>query len=179
MCADHQRIYCAFRVINADWILNNYNYLYMTLNATLLNWNKSNKSMVHSIRAHPSLIRDGMFRTASGLRRRGFRFCAVWELQCARFTPTTCCPIPAVSPGASGARSPPCGRYVCLSPCVSRGKTERWWTVRVTTVNDDGSGRPRAGPRAAGHSRTNSHIYIIFMTLTRAFRALYDAFLKL
>jgi len=135
--------------------------------------------MVHSIRAHPSPIRDGMIWTASGLLGRCFRCCAVWELQYARFTPTTCCPIPAVSPGASGARSPPCGRYVCLCPCVSRRKTDRWWTASVTTVDDDDSGRPRAGPRAAGHSRTNSYIYIKWMTLLWAFHALYDAFIKL
>lgn len=33
--------------------------------------------MVHSIHAHLSLTRDGMFLTASGLWRRCFRCCAV------------------------------------------------------------------------------------------------------
>lgn len=175
MCVDHQSIYCAFSVINADWILNNYNYLYITFRLRCWTDIRVTHQWIIPFALTPLwfvMVCSGLLPDCGG----AVSGCAVWELQCARFTPTTCYPIPAVSPGASGARSPPCGRYVCLFPCVSRGKTERRWTVSVTTVNDDGIGRPRAGPRAAGHSRTNSHFYIIFMTLTRA---LYDAFIKL
>lgn len=62
---------------------------------------------------------------------------AVRELQCARSTPTTCCPVPAVSHGASAARSAPCGRYcvcvtgVCAAECPEDRSPSAEWREAV------------------------------------------------
>lgn len=163
------QLYCAFIVINPDWI--------------------KMKKKEWQI--------NGTFRPRSPLSDSWWYVPHCFRLVAALF-PVLCCesccsargpprrhviPFPLSHPEPRALDHRPAAGTCVFHPYVSRRMTE-WRLTERDDRYDDGSGRPRAGPRAAGHSRTNTpqknkHLHITLMTLTRALNALYGAFIKL